>query len=52
LPGTGTRRRGLGLALVSTAAARLGGGVRAENDGGAVLTVDVPARSDETVGVP
>jgi two-component system CitB family sensor kinase len=41
-PGTGTRSRGLGLALVSTAAARLGGGVRAENDGGAVLTVDVP----------
>jgi two-component system CitB family sensor kinase len=51
-PGTGTGRRGLGLALVSTAAARLGGGVRAANDGGAVLIVDVPARADDTVGVP
>jgi two-component system CitB family sensor kinase len=51
-PGTGAGRRGLGLALVSTAAARLGGRVRAANDGGAVLSVDVPAHSDDTVGVP
>ena len=49
-PGTATGRRGLGLALVDTAAARLGGRVRAANDGGAVLTVDIPARSDHTVG--
>jgi two-component system, CitB family, sensor kinase len=49
-PGTATGRRGLGLALVSTAAERLGGGVRAANEGGAVLCVDVPARSGGTVG--
>jgi two-component system, CitB family, sensor kinase len=49
-PGTATGRRGLGLALVNTAAARLGGRVRAANDGGAVLTVDIPAGSDDTVG--
>jgi two-component system, CitB family, sensor kinase len=41
-PGTARRRRGLGLALVSTAAARLGGSVHAATDGGAVLTVEVP----------
>jgi two-component system CitB family sensor kinase len=51
-PGTATGRRGLGLALVSTAAARLGGRVDAANDGGAVLTVEVPARSRATVGTP
>jgi two-component system, CitB family, sensor kinase len=49
-PGTATGRRGLGLALVDTAAARLGGHVRAANDGGAVLTADIPVRSDDTVG--
>jgi sensor histidine kinase regulating citrate/malate metabolism len=49
-PGTAAGSRGLGLALVSTAAARLGGRVEASNDGGAVFTVDVPARSDDTVG--
>jgi two-component system CitB family sensor kinase len=51
-PGTATGRRGLGLALVSTAAARLGGRVGAANDGGAVLTVEVPARSHAAVGAP
>ncbi|MGH2946629.1 MAG: ATP-binding protein, partial [Solirubrobacteraceae bacterium] len=51
-PGTGTGRRGLGLALVSATAARLGGGAHAANDHGAVLTVEVPARSDEPVTVP
>jgi two-component system CitB family sensor kinase len=50
-PGTATRPHGLGLALVSTAAERLGGSVRAANDSGAVLSVDVPARSGGTVGV-
>jgi two-component system CitB family sensor kinase len=49
-PGTATGRRGLGLALVSTAAERLGGSVRAANDGGAVLSVDVPIRSGDAVG--
>jgi two-component system, CitB family, sensor kinase len=49
-PGTAGGRRGLGLALVNTAAARLGGCVEAGNDGGAVFTVDLPARSDDTVG--
>ena len=43
-------RRGLGLALVSTAATRLGGRVSAANDGGAVLTVEVPVRATERVG--
>jgi len=42
-PGTATRRRGLGLALVTTAAAGLGGTATAANDGGAVLTVRIPA---------
>ena len=51
-PGTATGRRGLGLALVHTAACRLGGRVEAANDGGAVLTVEVPARSHATVGTP
>ena len=49
-PGTEAGRRGLGLALVSTAAARLGGRVDAANDGGAVLTVDVPVPSRGPVG--
>jgi two-component system, CitB family, sensor kinase len=49
-PGTATGRRGLGLALVNTAAVRLGGHVRAANDVGAVLTVDIPVRADDTVG--
>jgi two-component system CitB family sensor kinase len=38
-------RRGLGLALVTAAAARLGGAASAHNDGGAVLTVRVPVRA-------
>jgi sensor histidine kinase regulating citrate/malate metabolism len=41
-PGTATGRRGLGLALVMTTAARLGGTAVAANDGGAVVTVRVP----------
>jgi sensor histidine kinase regulating citrate/malate metabolism len=41
-------RRGLGLALVSAAAARLGGAASARNDGGAVLTVRVPVRAGAT----
>ena len=43
-PGSGSGRRGLGLALVSTTAERLGGSVRAANDDGAVLSVEVPVR--------
>jgi two-component system, CitB family, sensor kinase len=45
-PGWSTKSgtRGLGLALVSSAAARHGGSVRAANDEGAVLTVEVPVR--------
>jgi len=49
-PGSAAGRRGLGLALVSTAAARLGGRVDAVNDGGAVLTVDVPLPACGPVG--
>ena len=45
-----TRSRGLGLALVSATAARLGGRVEARNEGGAVLVVDVPARTRVEVG--
>jgi sensor histidine kinase regulating citrate/malate metabolism len=45
-PGTTAGGRGLGLALVSTAAGRLGGTATAANDGGAVFCVRVP------VGVP
>ena len=41
-------RRGLGLALVSAAAARLGGAATARNDGGAVLTVRVPVGAGTT----
>jgi two-component system, CitB family, sensor kinase len=48
-PGTGTGRRGLGLALVSSTAGRHGGVVRAANDGGAVFTVEVPVRSGDPV---
>jgi two-component system, CitB family, sensor kinase len=51
-PGTAAGRRGLGLALVSAVVGRLGGTVAAANDGGAVLTVEVPARSRERVGTP
>jgi two-component system, CitB family, sensor kinase len=47
-PGTGTRSRGLGLALVSATASRLGGRVRAANDGGAVIVVEVPAATAVT----
>jgi two-component system, CitB family, sensor kinase len=36
--------RGLGLALVSATAARLGGEARAATDGGAVMTVELPVR--------
>jgi two-component system CitB family sensor kinase len=48
-PDTGTGRRGLGLALVSSTAARHGGAVEAANDGGAVFTVEVPVRSGNPV---
>jgi two-component system CitB family sensor kinase len=44
-----TRSRGLGLALVSATAARLGGRVHARNDAGAVLVVDVPSHSADPV---
>jgi sensor histidine kinase regulating citrate/malate metabolism len=50
-PGTTAGRRGLGLALVSTTAERLGGTVRAANDGGAVLTVEVPLPARSPVEV-
>jgi two-component system CitB family sensor kinase len=50
--GTAAGRRGLGLALVSATAARLGGRVRAATDGGAVLTVELPARTTGPVEVP
>src|SRR5215218_11072660 len=50
--GTTAGRRGVGLALVSATAARLGGGVRAATDGGAVLTVELPARTTGPVEVP
>jgi two-component system CitB family sensor kinase len=50
-PGTTAGRRGLGLALVSTTAARLGGGVRAATEGGAVLTVELPVRTRGPVEV-
>jgi two-component system CitB family sensor kinase len=50
-PGTPSGRRGLGLALVQTAAERLGGTVDAVNDGGAVFTVDLPAPIHGTVGI-
>ncbi len=51
-PGTGTGRRGLGLALVSSTAGRHGGVVRAANDGGAVFTVEVPVHSGDPVASP
>ena len=40
----GVGGRGLGLALVRQAAARLGGTATAANDGGAVITVRLPSR--------
>jgi len=46
-PGTGTGRRGLGLALVSSTAGRHGGVVKAANDGGAVFTVELPVHSSD-----
>jgi two-component system, CitB family, sensor kinase len=49
-PGTAAGRRGLGLALVSSAASRLGGRAGAANDDGAVLTVELPVRSRGPVG--
>ena len=49
-PGAAAGRRGLGLALVRTTVARLGRRRQAANDGGAVFTVDVPARSGDAVG--
>jgi two-component system, CitB family, sensor kinase len=49
-PGRAAGGRGLGLALVSAAAARLGGRIDAANDGGAVLTVDVPVPARGGVG--
>jgi two-component system CitB family sensor kinase len=49
--GTSAGPRGLGLALVSATAARLGGGVRAATDGGAVMTVELPARARGPVEV-
>jgi two-component system CitB family sensor kinase len=51
-PGTPSGRRGLGLALVHTAAGRLGGRAEAANDGGAVFTVELPTPARGTVGVP
>ena len=51
-PERGAASRGLGLALVSVTAARLGGSVRAANDHGAVLTVDVPVRASTPVTTP
>jgi two-component system CitB family sensor kinase len=50
-PGSSAGRRGLGLALVSTAAARLGGSVRAATEGGAVLTVELPVHAGGALGV-
>jgi len=41
-PSSGAGRRGLGLALVRTAAGRLGGTANARNDGGAVIDVRIP----------
>ena len=50
-PETSARPRGLGLALVSATATRLGGTVDAANDGGAVITVRLPVRSGRPVEV-
>jgi two-component system CitB family sensor kinase len=50
-PETAERPRGLGLALVSATALRLGGTADASNDGGAVLTVRLPVRSGHAVEV-
>ncbi|HWI72821.1 MAG TPA: sensor histidine kinase [Baekduia sp.] len=46
---SGAARRGLGLALVSATAARLGGTARVINDGGAVFTVEVPVTAPVAV---
>jgi two-component system CitB family sensor kinase len=48
-PGSGPARRGLGLALVSATAARLGGTASVTNDGGAVFVVDVPVPAHDRV---
>jgi two-component system CitB family sensor kinase len=50
-PQTEARPRGLGLALVSATATRLGGTADAANDGGAVFTVRLPVRSGHAVEV-
>jgi two-component system, CitB family, sensor kinase len=50
--GTATGRRGLGLALVHATAGRLDGRVEAANDGGAVLTVELPMGSRERLATP
>jgi two-component system CitB family sensor kinase len=50
--GTTAGRRGLGLALVSTTAERLGGSVRAATEDGAVLTVELPLPAGRPVEVP
>ncbi|HYF27546.1 MAG TPA: sensor histidine kinase [Baekduia sp.] len=49
-PGAGAGRRGIGLALVAAATARLGGSAAAANDGGAVVTVRVPVRARTQAG--
>jgi two-component system, CitB family, sensor kinase len=45
-------QRGLGLALVSATATRLGGAASARNEGGAVLTVRVPVPARAPVNAP
>jgi len=49
--GSQNGRRGLGLALVKTAATRLGGTVDAASDGGAVFSVELPTPVRGTVTV-
>jgi sensor histidine kinase regulating citrate/malate metabolism len=49
---SGPARRGLGLALVSSTAARLGGSVDVTNDDGAVFTVEVPIAAPDPVSLP
>jgi two-component system, CitB family, sensor kinase len=51
-PGTGSRQRGLGLALVAAAVGRLAGKARAANDGGAVFVVELPAATREPATTP
>jgi sensor histidine kinase regulating citrate/malate metabolism len=48
---SGPARRGLGLALVSSTAARLGGSVDVTNDDGAVFTVEVPIAAPDPVSL-